>query len=225
MMEKGYPMWTSWAVLVLFLLPVATSAWSADGPGDMRERLANEFAGSYRFNYLFVEDGALYLDESSHPQLLELGKNAGDGVPRITFFNRTAKGEKRAHYSYVFYQEGERITVREFDGAGKFRFDCVGRYQPEKRVLECSAPQAPKPARDTDSPATRKSGLFKRPTSWPAYETINRHNLFRFYDWGFVNIQGNLKVDASGKTVAREAGVITAVRVTHEELPQQGGGN
>jgi hypothetical protein len=44
-------------------------------------------------------------------------------------------------------------------------------------------------------------------------ETLDRHNLFRFYDWGFVNIQANLKLDADGKIVAREAGVITAVKV------------
>jgi hypothetical protein len=217
-------MLTNWVILVLFLPSVAVSASAADGSGDVRDRLANEFAGSYRFNYLFVEDGALYLDESSHPQLLELGKNPSDGVPRITFFNQTAKGEKRAHYSYVLYQEGKQITLREFDGAGKFRFDCVGTFQQEKRTFECSAPRAPKPARDTDSPITRKSGLFKRPISWPTYETLDRKNIFRFYDWGFVNIQGNLKIDANGKTVAREAGVITAVRIAREE-PRQHGGN
>jgi hypothetical protein len=59
---------------------------------------------------------------------------------------------------------------------------------------------------------TRKSGLFKRPTSWPAYETLDRHNLFRFYDWGFVNVQENVKLDADGKLVARETGVITGVK-------------
>lgn len=55
--------------------------------------------------------------------------------------------------------------------------------------------------------------MFKRPTSWPAYETLDRHNLFRFYDWGLVNIQENVNLDAEGKFVVREAGVITAVRI------------
>ncbi len=32
----------------------------------------------------------------------------------------------------------------------------------------------------------RKSDWFKRSTSWPAYATLDRHNLFRFYDWGCV---------------------------------------
>jgi hypothetical protein len=181
---------------------------------DFRENIAREFEGVYRFNYLFAENGVVYLDESSHRQLLDFDKAESDGAPRITFFNQTSKGEKRAHYSYLFYQEGHKVTVREFDGNGKFRFDCVGTYQPEKRLLECDAPRAPKPARDTDSPATRKIGLFKRPTSWPAYEFLNRHNIFRFYDWGFVNLQENLKLDDNGKTVARESGVIAAVKLT-----------
>ena len=131
----------------------------------------------------------------------------------MTFLNQTGKGEKRGHYGYVFHQKDHKLTLREFDGSGKFRFDCVGTFYPEKKTFECSAPRAPKPARDTDLPITRKSGLLKRPTSWPAYETLDRHNLFRFYDWCFVNIQANLKLDAHGNIVARKAGVITAVRV------------
>ena len=83
----------------------------------------------------------------------------------------------------------------------------------EKKIFECSAPLAPKPARDTDSPVTRASGLFKRPTSWPAYEILDRKNVFRFYDWGFVNIQENAKLDGHGKVVGRETGVITALRM------------
>lgn len=183
----------------------------ADPLPDLSAAAAKEFAGIYRFSYLFVETGNLYVDVADHFQLLE--RDVVDGAPRVTFFNQTAKGEKRAHYSYVFQQNDNKLTLREFDGAGKFRFDCVGTFDPKKKVFECSAPRAPKPARDTDSPITRRSGLFKRPTSWPAYESLDRHNLFRFYDWGFVNVQANLKLDARGNIVAREAGVITAVRI------------
>jgi len=200
--------------LALILLCLAIrEAQSQDASQDLRESIAKEFEGVYRFNYLFAENSVTYLDEPSHRQLLDLDKAESDGAPRITFFNQTSKGEKRAHYSYVFYQEGNRLTLREFDGNGNFRFDCVGTYQPEKRLLECAAPRAPKPARDTDSPATRTSGLFKRPTSWPPYEFLNRRNIFRFYGWGFVNLQENLKLDVNGKTIARESGIITAVKL------------
>jgi hypothetical protein len=202
------------ALMLILLCLTATEAQGQDAAvRDLPESIAKQFEGVYRFNYLFSENAALYLDESSHRQLLDFDRVEKDGAPRITFFNQTSKGEKRSHYSYVFYQDGNKLTFREFDGNGNFRFDCLGTYQPEKRLLECSAPRAPKPARDTDSPATRKSGLFKRPTSWPPYEFLSRHNIFRFYEWGFVNLQENLKLDASGKTVARESGLITAVKV------------
>lgn len=151
---------------------------------DLRENVAREFEGTYRFNYLFAENGVIYLDESSHFEALDFDRTEGESAPRITFFNQTSKGEKRAHYSYAFHQAENKLTLRELDGNGSFRFDCVGTYQPEKRLLECDAPRAPKPARDSDSPATRKSGLFKRPTAWPAYEWLSRHNIFRFYEWG-----------------------------------------
>jgi hypothetical protein len=210
-----------WAVLIL--LPcIATGQLNASDAGrDLPGSIANEFAATYRFNYIFVENGIPYVDASPHLQILEMNKS--DGAPRVTFFNQTSKGEKRAHYSYVFYQEGDKLILREFDGRGNFRFNCVGTYQLEKKLLECVAPKAAKPARDTDSPVTRKSGLFKRPTSWPAYQSLTRHNFFRFYDWGFVNIQENLKLDADGKTVARETGVITALKVRDQELSATGG--
>jgi hypothetical protein len=195
---------TSRALALILLCLAAREALGQEAGRDLREGIAKEFEGVYRFNYLFAENGVLYLDESSHRQLLDFDKAESDGAPRITFFNQTSKGEKRAHYNYLSYQEGHKVTLREFDGNGKFRFDCVGTYQPEKRLLECDAPRAPKPARDTDSPTTRKSGLFKRPTSWPPYESLSRHNIFRFYEWGFVNLQENLKLDANGRTVARE---------------------
>jgi hypothetical protein len=143
---------------------------------------------------------------------LELDKQ--DGAPRVNFFNQSGKGAKHAHYSDVFHLKENKLVLREFDGNGRFRFDCIGEFQQEKRTFQCSAPHAPKPARDTDSPITRKSGLFKRPTTWPSYEVLDRHNLFRFYDWGFVNVQGNVKLDADSKVVARETGVVTAVRVS-----------
>jgi hypothetical protein len=193
------------------LLTVLNQPASSESVRDLTSLIARSFAGTYSFNYLFSEDGALYVDVAAHDQLLEL--DAIDGAPRITFFNQTGKGEKRAHYSYVFRHADGKVTLREFDGAGKFRFDCSGIFDPEKKTFDCKAPGAPKPARDTDSPITRKNGLFKRPTSWPAYDTLDRHNLFRFYDWGFVNIQQNVKLDSGGRIVAREAGVVTAVKV------------
>lgn len=206
---------TAWAIFLLLPFKALADVGAANTNRVLPESLAKEFEGAYRFSYLFVENGVPYVDISSHLQLLELSKNENNGAPRVTFLNQTPKGEKRAHYSYIFYQEGDKITLREYGGKGDFRFDCVGTYEPDKKLLECMAPKAAKPARDTDSPITRKSGLFKRPTSWPAYESLNRHNFFRFYDWGFVNIQENLKLDAGGKAVARETGVITAVKVKH----------
>jgi hypothetical protein len=197
------------AILIFF--SCAGAATAADEGADLRGSIAKEFAGVYRFNYLFVESGIPHVDVAAHLQFLELDKF--EDAPRVNFLNQTGKGEKRGHYNYVFHQKDHKLTLREFDGNGKFRFDCIGTFDPQKRIFECNAPRAPKPARDTDSPITRKSGLFKRPTSWPPYEVLDRHNLFRFYDWGFVNIQANLKLDADGKIVAREAGVITAVRI------------
>lgn len=184
---------------------------AAGAPPDLREAIAKEFTGVYRFNYLFVENGVPYVDVAAHLQFLELDEF--EDAPRASFLNQTAKGEKRGHYHYVFHQKNHEVTLREFDGNGKFRFDCIGSFDPQKKIFECNAPRAPKPARDTDSPITRKSGLFKRPTSWPGYEVLDRHNLFRFYDWGFVNVQENVKLDGDGKVVARETGVITAVKI------------
>ena len=198
--------------LLILVIGIGAPAPSpAQETPDLRESIAKEFAGVYRFNYLFVENGVPYVDVADHLQFLELDKF--ENAPRVTFLNQTGKGEKRGHYSYVFLLKDHKLTLRELDGDGKFRFDCVGRFEPQKRTFECSAPRAPKPARDTDSPITRKIGLFKRPTTWVPYEVLDRHNLFRFYDWGFVNIQENLKLDADGKTIAREAGVMTAVKV------------
>ena len=205
-------------VMFLSIQLMASTVGLAEASQNLREALAKEFEGTYRFNYLFVENGVPYVDVASHLQFLELGKNQNDGAPRVAFLNQTPKGEKRAHYSYIFYQEGDKIRLREYGGNGDFRFACIGTYYPEKKLFECVAPKAAKPARDTDSPGTRKSGLFKRPTSWPAYEALNRHNFFRFYDWGFVNIQENLKLDANGNTVARETGMITALKVRDQGL-------
>lgn len=198
--------------LWIVLVGIGISAPSpAQETQDLRESIAKEFAGVYRFNYLFVENGIPYVDVADHLQFLELDKF--EGAPRVSFLNQTGKGEKRGHYSYVFLLKDHKLTLRELDGDGKFRFDCAGTFHQDKRTFECSAPRAPKPARDTDSPITRKIGLFKRPTTWQAYEVLDRHNLFRFYDWGFVNIQENLKLDADGKIVAREAGVMTALKI------------
>lgn len=209
------------ALLLTLSCTTTKDAQALEPLRDLRESLAKEFEGTYRFNYLFAENTVVYLDESSHFQALAF--DHAESAPRITFFNQTSKGEKRAHYSYAFYQEGNKVTLREFDGNGNFRFDCVGTYQPEKRLLECDAPRAPKPARDTDSPTTKKSGLFKRPTSWPAYESLTRRNIFRFYEWGFINVQENQKVDTKGKTVARESGVITAIKLKPQESPPAAG--
>jgi hypothetical protein len=199
------------ALLLLIEIAFAGAARAAGASPDLTSTIAREFVGVYRFYYLFRESGIPYVDVPGHVQLLELDTH--DGAPRVTFFNQTSKGEKRAHYSYVFHEKEEKLILREFDGTGRLRFDCAGTFDPQKKAFECRAPRAPKPARDTDSPITRKSGLFKRPTSWPAYEVLDRHNLFRFYDWGFVNVQENLKLDGDGKVVARETGVITAVKI------------
>jgi hypothetical protein len=93
---------------------------------NLHESLAKAFEGTYHFNYLFVENGIPYVDVASHLQFLELSKNQSDGAPRIAFLNQTPKGEKRAHYSYIFYQDGDKITLREYGGRGDFRFDCAG---------------------------------------------------------------------------------------------------
>jgi hypothetical protein len=167
----------SGALILSGVLKIGVVTASLDQPA----ALAKAFAGVYRFDYLFSENGIVYVDVPGHLQLLELDKH--EDAPRVVFFNQTSRGEKRPHYSYVFYEKDNKLTLREFDGRGNFRFDCVGMFQPEKRTFECAAPRAPKPARDTDSPVTRKSGLFKRLISWPAYETLDRNNLFRFYDW------------------------------------------
>ncbi len=206
-------------LLSFSLLPILAlhELKAAEGPQEPQHGLVKEFEGTYRFNYLFVENGIPYLDLSSHLQLLQAGKNQNDSAPRILFFNQSSKGEKRPHYSYAFYQRDGKLILREFDGKGNFRFDCVGTYQAEKKILECVTPHAPKPARDVDSPVTRQSGLFKRPTSWPSYETLQRHNIFRFYDWGFLYLQENLKLDASGKIVAHESGAVTALRIHPQE--------
>ena len=211
------------ALLLALSCGAAGNAQALEPHRDLRENVAREFEGTYRFNYLFAENGVICLDESSHFQALDFDRTEGESAPRITFFNQTSKGEKRAHYSYAFHQEENKLTLQELDGNGNFRFDCVGTYQPEKRLLECDAPRAPKPARDSDSPATRKSGLFKRPTAWPAYEWLSRHNIFRFYEWGFINLQENLKLDTNGKIVARESGVITAVKLKPQGSPPAAG--
>ncbi len=112
-------MWTTIAGMLFALSAgVFDLARVADAPADLRETIASEFAGVYRFDYLFSEAGILYVDVSGHRQVLESDKH--DGAPRITFFNQTAKGEKRPHYSYVFFQKDNQLTLREFDGGGKF---------------------------------------------------------------------------------------------------------
>jgi hypothetical protein len=178
----------------------------------MLQAIVKAFAGTHRFHYLFIENGTPYLDESSHLQVIEVQENQEDQTAQVSFFHQTETG-KGLHFRYVIQADGNHVTLREFDARGTHRFDCVGTYQPEHRHLQCTAKKAPKPARDVDSSLTRQLGLFKRPTSWPAYESLDRHNLFRFYDWGFVHVQENSKVDAQGHTVARETGVISAVRV------------
>ena len=184
----------------------------AENPSDARQAIVQAFEGTHRFNYLFVENGNPYFNESWHLQLIEVRENKEQQTTEVFFYNPTKTG-KSLHFSYVIQANENNVTVKEFDSNGKHRFDCVGTYQPDTRLLQCVAKKAPKPARDLDSPLTRRIGLFKRPTSWPEYDALDRHNTFRFYDWGFVHMQENVKVDASGKTVARETGVISALRV------------
>jgi hypothetical protein len=123
---------------MLFLPSVAVSALAADGTGDVRERLAKKFAGSYRFNYLFVEGCALYLDESSHLQLLELGKNPIDA-------------------------QGKKLTARkEKISAGLF-VSCTGRTRVRRRRTQFSSYFHPKPARNVQTkPAIRPRALVKK---------------------------------------------------------------
>ena len=145
-------------------------------------------------------------------QVVETEDDKENHVTHVAFYNQTAEG-KRLHFRYVIHGNGNNVTLTEFDARGAHRFDCVGTYQPEERRLQCTAKKAPKPARDVDSPLMRQLGLFKRPTSWPAYASLDRHNIFRFYEWGFVHLQENRKVDEAGHAVARETGVINALRV------------
>ena len=119
-----------WIVLIGIGAPAPSAA--QDTP-DLRESIAKEFAGVYRFNYLFVENGIPYVDVADHLQFLELDKF--ENAPRVTFLNQTGKGEKRGHYNYVFLLKDHKLTLREFDGDGKFRFDCVGTFDPQKKNL------------------------------------------------------------------------------------------
>ena len=79
------------AIIFLFLiLSISASRFTQaadDGP-DLREALATDFQGTYRFYYLFSESGIPYVDVTGHLQLLESDKH--DGVPRVTFFIKPA---------------------------------------------------------------------------------------------------------------------------------------
>ena len=111
---------------ILSALLIALSCWAAGNAQalephrDLRENVAREFEGTYRFNYLFAENGVIYLDESSHFQALDFDRTEGESAPRITFFNQTSKGEKRAHYSYTFHQEENKLTLQELDAMAIF---------------------------------------------------------------------------------------------------------
>ena len=207
------------ALLLALSCGAAGNVQALEPHRDLRENVAREFEGTYRFNYLFAENGVIYLDESSHFQALDFDRTEGESAPPHYVLQSDFEGRKTSPLQLCLSPRGDKLTLRELDGNGNFRFDCVGTYQPEKRLLECDAPRAPKPARDSDSPATRKSGLFKRPTAWPAYEWLSRHNIFRFYEWGFINLQENLKLDTNGKIIARESGVITAVKLKPQGSP------
>ena len=180
---------------------------------DLRESIAKEFAGVYHFNYLFVENGIPYVDVADHLQFLELDKF--EGAPPVTFLEtRPAKAKSAATTAMSCFSKATSLAPPRTRRRRQIPFRLRRNFSIRtKRTFECSAPRAPKPARDTDSPITRKIGLFKRPTTWQAYEVLDRHNLFRFYDWGFVNVQANVKLDADGKAIAREAGVMTALKI------------
>ena len=203
-----------WCSLVLVGLS------SAQEQPEPRQTIASAFAGAHHFHYLFIENGVPYLDGGPHLQLVEVEDNPAHQTTQVAFYNHTPEG-KRLHFRYVLQSQGHNITLQEFDARGQHRFDCVGTYQPEPRRLQCSALRAPKPARDLDSPLTRQLGLFKRPTLWPAYASLDRHNTFRFYEWGFVHVQDNVKVDDAGNPVARETGVISALKVLTPPHPGQ----
>ena len=185
---------------------------AAQEPQAARQAIAHAFAGTHQFSYLFVENGVPYFDHPAHVQVVETEEDPEQQTTQIAFYNQTGDG-KRLHFRYVLQGHASHITLQEFDARGTHRFDCVGTYQPETRLLQCTALNAPKPARDLDTPLMRQLGLFKRPTAWKAYAFLHRHNLFRLYEWGLVHIQENIKVDEAGQVVARETGVITALRL------------
>lgn len=185
---------------------------ASEGSRSPREIVAASFEGLYRFNYLFVEEGVPYFDEISHVQQIEVEELPNKNASRVSFFN-LFDGKKQLHFSYVIYEDGEQLRLEELDAQGEHRFDCFGTYDPKRKLFDCRADNAPKPARDRDSELTRALDLYRRPTTWPDYQTLDRHNLFRFYEWGFTHLQENTKLDAQGKPVAHETGVITALEV------------
>ena len=209
-------------LMSVFLSSLYAGFSTAQEHHEPRQTIARAFEGTHYFHYLFIENGVPYIDGASHLQLIEIEEDQANQTTQVAFYNHTPEG-KRLHFRYVIHSQGHNVTLKEFDARGQHRFDCIGTYQPETRLLQCSALRAPKPARDLDTPLMRQLGLFKRPTSWPAYASLDRHNTFRFYDWGFVHIQENVKVDDAGNAVAREIGVISVLRVPSPPQPDQRG--
>ena len=66
------------AMVLILLCLTAREGRGQEAVRDFRESIAKQFEGVYRFNYLFSENGTLYLDESSHRQLLDFDKAEGD---------------------------------------------------------------------------------------------------------------------------------------------------
>lgn len=81
------------ALLLALSCGAAGDAQALEPHRDLRENLAREFEGTYRFNYLFAENGVVYLNESSHFQVLDFDRTEAESTPRITFFNQTSKGK------------------------------------------------------------------------------------------------------------------------------------
>ena len=144
--EKVTPMLPPLVLLVGAMLGALWGgATAAQEPQAARQAIAHAFAGTHQFSYLFVENGVPYLDHPAHVQVVETEEDPEQQTTQIAFYNQTGDG-KRLHFRYVLQGQASHITLREFDARGTHRFDCVGTYQPETRLLQCTALNAPKPA-------------------------------------------------------------------------------
>ena len=136
------------ALLLALSCGAAGNVTTAGTTSRFTENVAGDSEGEPIVSTIFSPNATLFIWMSHLISKLSTSTvPSTEAAPRITFFNQTSKGKKRAHYSYALHEEENKLTLRELDGNGNFRFDCVGTHQPEKRLLECDAPRAPKPTR------------------------------------------------------------------------------